>query len=184
MAGRPIHYPVANPVYERRDIFWKIHFMSLCSLCLPQILKDGEQIEYVSLGAGNTGRPFDLETSERVTEFKFINWRGGPESIRQNSLFKDFYMLAESTSAKRKFLYVLSTEYPLKFFNGGRALSRVLSRNEKVKKLFDAKYGSSLTTVRDYFTIRKDAVTIQDVSVYLSALLSTWEDTEDADNES
>lgn len=40
--------------------------------CLPHILQPGEVVEYVSLGAGNTGRPFDLETNLRVAEFKFI----------------------------------------------------------------------------------------------------------------
>src|SRR5262249_45764039 len=31
-------------------------------MCLPKILEPGEVVEYVSLGAGNTGRRFDLET--------------------------------------------------------------------------------------------------------------------------
>ncbi|MBI3677351.1 MAG: hypothetical protein HY243_12130 [Proteobacteria bacterium] len=159
-----------------------IHALGIL-LCLPHLLREGERIEYVSLGAGNTGRPFDLETSERVAEFKFINWRGGPESIRQNSLFKDFYMLAENPSSKQKFLYVLGVEHPLKFFNGGRALSSVLSRNEKIKKLFDARYGASLKTVREYFAIRRNVVTIQDVSIYLGALLSMDEDAEDPSDE-
>ena len=66
-------------------------------------------IEYVSLGAGNTGRAFDLETNQRIAEFKFIHWQGGPESIRQNSLFKDFYEMAEYDTRKQKFLYVLGT---------------------------------------------------------------------------
>lgn len=159
-----------------------IHALGIL-LCLPHLLDEGEHVQYVSLGAGNTGRAFDLETTTRVAEFKFINWRGGPESIRQNSLFKDFYMLAESPSTKRKFLYVLGTEHPLKFFNGGRALSSVLSRNEKVKNLFDAKYGSRLTTVRDYFQIQMNTVTIQDVSMYLGALLATAEEGSGSEDE-
>jgi hypothetical protein len=64
-----------------------IHALGIL-LCLPHILRPGEVIEYVSLGAGNTGRAFDLETNLRVAEFKFIRWQGGPESIRENSLFK------------------------------------------------------------------------------------------------
>ncbi|WP_283814259.1 hypothetical protein [Bradyrhizobium aeschynomenes] len=43
-------------------------------LCLPHILEEGEIVDYVSLGAGNTGRPFDLETNRRIAEFKFIHW--------------------------------------------------------------------------------------------------------------
>jgi hypothetical protein len=45
-------------------------------LALPHILEPGETIQHVSLGAGNTGRLFDLETSHRIAEFKFIQWRG------------------------------------------------------------------------------------------------------------
>ena len=60
-----------------------IHALGIL-LCLPHILEAGETIEYVSLGAGNTGRQFDLETNRRVAEFKFIRWRGGAEAIRQN----------------------------------------------------------------------------------------------------
>jgi len=60
---------------------------------LPHILDPGERVERLSLGAGNTGRPYDLETDKRVAEFKFTAWRGGPESIRQNQLFKDFFYL-------------------------------------------------------------------------------------------
>src|SRR5882724_4222609 len=56
-----------------------IHALGIL-LCLPHILRPGEVIEYVSLGAGNTGRAFDLETNLRVAEFKFIHWQGGPES--------------------------------------------------------------------------------------------------------
>lgn len=88
-----------------------IHALGML-LCLPNILEPTEIIESVSLGAGNTGRAFDLETDRRVAEFKFINWQGGAESIRQNGVFKDFYLLAEhntqsarnSTSSARTIL--------------------------------------------------------------------------------
>jgi hypothetical protein len=56
-----------------------IHSLGIL-LCLPHILEVGEQVEKVSLGAGNTGREFDLETNYRVAEFKFVHWRGGPEA--------------------------------------------------------------------------------------------------------
>jgi len=142
-------------------------------LCLPHILEPGERVEYVSLGAGNTGKDFDLETNNRIAEFKFIHWRGGPESIRQNQLFKDFYLLSESTSTKRKYLYVLGTEKPLKFLNGGRALSTsVLSRDVRLLEHFRSKYGDQFPTVRDYFLPRQDRVKIEDVSPWVPELMS------------
>ena len=132
-------------------------------LCLPRILQPGEIIEYVSLGAGNTGKMFDLETNQRIAEFKFIQWRGGSEAIRQNGLFKDFYFMAEHPTEKRKFLYVLGTKHPEKFLNGRRALSSVLSHQSKLQRQFEEKYGERYEKVCDYYLPRKDDVVIEDI---------------------
>jgi hypothetical protein len=147
-----------------------IHALGILS-CLPHILETGERVEYLSLGAGNTGRDFDLETNLRVAEFKFIRWRGGAESIRQNSVFKDYLLLAEHPTAKRKYLYLLGTEHALKFLRGGRALSSVLSRNDKLLKIFADRYGETFRTVKDYYAIHGGAVQIEDVSPWLSELM-------------
>lgn len=147
-----------------------IHALGIL-LCLPHILRPGEVIEYVSLGAGNTGRAFDLETNVRVAEFKFIRWQGGPESIRQNSLFKDFYEMAEDETRKEKYLYVLGTEHGEKFFNGGRALSSVL-RNVTLRNKFNEKFGDRYRKVRDYYLPRKALVVIQDVSRFVPELVA------------
>jgi hypothetical protein len=143
-----------------------IHALGIL-LCLPRILRPGEIIEYVSLGAGNTGRAFDLETSQRIAEFKFIRWQGGAESIRQNSLFKDFYEMAEHETSKEKYLYVLGTEHGEKFFNGRRALASVLKGNVTLRNKFVAKFGEQYRTVRDYYLPRKGLVVIQDVSSFV-----------------
>lgn len=150
-------------------------------LCLPRILEDGERIDYISLGAGNTGRAFDLETNFRIAEFKFIQWRGGPESIRQNGIFKDFFLLADTPTPKRKYLYVLGDSQPRKFFNGGRALTSVLSKDERVRDTFRARYGEQFQRVRDYYERYRDSVVIQDVSPWLPELIA---ETADDDNES
>lgn len=134
---------------------------------LAGLLEPGEKVESVSLGAGNTGRQFDLETNIRVAEYKFIDWQGGPESIRQNGIFKDFFELAEYETHKKKFLYVVGIEYPLKFFNGGRALTSVLSRHPKISAQIKEKYGDRVTRVRDYYEIKKNEVIICDVTPYI-----------------
>jgi hypothetical protein len=152
-------------------------------LCLPHILRPDEIIDYVSLGAGNTGRAFDLETNQRIAEFKFIHWQGGPESIRQNSLFKDFYEMAECETPKEKYLYVLGTEHGEKFFNGGRALSSVLSRNATLRKKFNDKFGNRYRTVRDYYLPRKGLVVIQDVSPFVPELVAAAAEAAEADEE-
>jgi hypothetical protein len=148
-----------------------IHALGIL-LCLPHILRPGEIIYYVSLGAGNTGRAFDLETSLRIAEFKFIHWRGGPESIRQNALFKDFFEMAEYETTKEKYLYVLGTEHAEKFLKSGRALSSVLTRNESLRRKFTNKFGDCYRTVRDYYLPRKELVVIQDISPFVPHLVA------------
>jgi hypothetical protein len=138
--------------------------------CLPHILEPGETVDRVSLGAGNTGRAFDLETDRRVAEFKFIRWRGGAETIRQNGIFKDFFQLAAADNNKRKYLYVLGTEKPLKFLRGGRAMDSVLSKNVTLKADFAARYGDQHRTVRDYYRDHHDKVIIIDVLPWLPEL--------------
>lgn len=131
---------------------------------LPAILREDEIVESVSLGAGNTGRRFDLETNLRVAEYKFIDWKGGAESIRQNGIFKDFFELAEYETQKEKYLYVVGTAIPMKFFRGGRALTSVLSRYPKILVRIMEKYGSDVARVRDYYKIMQNEVRIEDIA--------------------
>jgi hypothetical protein len=131
---------------------------------LPHILRKGERVESLSLAAGNTGRSFDVETNLRVAEFKFIDWKGGPESIRQNSLFKDFYQLAECDVPKEKYIYVNEVDRPLKFLNGGRTLDSVMSKNRSLWKEFQDKYGDRFSVVMDYYETVKDRVRLEDLA--------------------
>ena len=131
---------------------------------LPYILEPGERVESLSLGAGNTGRPYDLETDKRVAEFKFTAWRGGPESIRQNQLFKDFFYLVSRPTAKRRYLYVVGKERPMHFFEHGRALTSVLSKDAATEARFRETYGNQFRTVREYFATVRDQVEIVDLA--------------------
>lgn len=143
-----------------------IHAWGILS-ALPHILEPDEQIEYLSLGAGNTGKRFDMATNKRVAEFKFINWRGGPESIRQNSIFKDFYNLVENgDDSHKRYLYVLGTEVPLKFLNNKRKMKSVLSKNNKLMADFEAKY-PDIEYVYQYYNRFKHLVEIVDITTYI-----------------
>lgn len=156
-----------------------IHALGIL-LCLPRLMEPGEAIEYVSLGAGNTGKAFDLETTHRIAEFKFIHWKGGPEVIRQNALFKDFYLLAEHQTHKQKYLYVLGTAHPLKFLKSGRSLSSVLSRHVGLQNQFRVKFGDRFQKVREYYALREQAVIIEDVSRWLPVLVAVGIDGDEA----
>lgn len=146
-----------------------IHAIGI-SLCLPHILESGEVVESASLGAGNTGKAFDVETNRRVAEFKFIRWQGGAESVRQSGLFKDFYKLAEHETTKRKYVYLLGTEHGLKFLRGGRKMTSVLRGHAELQKAFFEKYGERYSVVRDYYESRASAVSLVDVTEFVPGL--------------
>ncbi len=137
---------------------------------LPHILENGERIESVSLGAGNTGRAFDLETNLRIAEFKFIHWRGGPESIRQNGIFKDFFDLATAETTKRRCLYLLGTHHALKFLRGRRAMDSVLSKNFATRDKFIGLHGERYATVDQYYADHEQIVEIIDLLPWLPEL--------------
>jgi hypothetical protein len=139
-----------------------IHVVGIL-VALPHILERDERIESVSLGAGNTGRKHDLVTDRRIAEFKFIEWRGGSESIRQNSLFLDLFNLASAETNKRRYMYVVDREQPDRFLANRRALTSVLSRNADAAARFTALYGEQFTTVADYADYIKDQVEIVDL---------------------
>jgi hypothetical protein len=143
---------------------------------LPHILGGGEVVEILSLGAGNTGRRHDLETNLQVAEFKFIEWRGGPESIRQNSLFIDLFNLATAETVKRRVLYVVGKATPLRFLNNRRALSSVLSKNVAVAERFKELHGDTFRTVREYYASVSDAVEIVDLREVVPALCTVETD--------
>jgi hypothetical protein len=140
-----------------------VHVLGIL-VSLPYLLDEGEVIERLSLGAGNTGRSHDLETDRRVAEFKFITWRGGSESIRQNSLFIDLFNLVSSETTKRREMYVLGTQEALRFLNGGRAIQSVLSRNDAARKRFDQRHAADgFVTVSQYWATVRNHVDLIDL---------------------
>ena len=130
---------------------------------LPKIINRDENIISMSLGAGNTGRLWDLETTHQIAEFKFIHWQGGPESIRQNGLFKDFFFLAEHETNKLRRLYLLGLEHPMNFLLSGRSIESVVKHNATLAKEFRRKYGDRFIRVRDYFEYQRDCVELFDL---------------------
>jgi hypothetical protein len=162
-----------NVKNESSQIHEVVHAIGIL-LLLPKILEQGEKIQTLSLGAGNTGKDFDLETNKRVAEFKFIHWKGGPESIRKNSLFKDFFYLAENNKKKKRCLYVIGLKYPLEFLRGGRDLSSVL-KDKRLADDYRRKYGNKYKKVCEYYAHRKDRVILTDMKPLLRPLAQITE---------
>ena len=171
-AGRKALVAAAKLKQLASQVDVTIHALGIL-LCLPRILHADETVEYVSLGAGNTGRLFDLETNLRIAEFKFIRWRGGPEAARQNTTFKDFYQLEAHPTSKRKHLYLLGTTHARKFFKGGRALKSVMSRDLKLGRTFFERFGERFQTVGDYYAVYRRKIEIEDMSPWVPELAGT-----------
>lgn len=96
---------------------------------LPIILGPGEVVsKRPSLGAGNDpGRVFDLETNQRVAEFKLSSWKGA-DSMRQRGLFADVVGLSMDTSGRRREVYVVGA-LPVRFLTtSNRNAARTLSK--------------------------------------------------------
>ena len=91
--------------------------------------------------------------------------------------------MAEHETTKEKYLYVLGTDHGEKFFNGGRALSSVLSHSVKLRNQFTEKFGDRYRTVRDYYLPRKGLVVIQDVSPFVPELVAATVEAAEADEE-
>lgn len=128
-------------------------------LSLPAVLEKGEVIERLSLGAGNTpDRRYDLETNIRIAEFTFIDWKGR-DSARQDKLFKDFFLLAEADTLKRRCLYVNSRSHAIKCLEGERACKSLLGRNANIGRRFAETYPASMLAC-DYFRQKRSMVDV------------------------
>lgn len=138
-------------------------------VALPKLLEPGEVVESLSLGAGNTGRDFDLITDRRIAEFTFIDWRGGSESIRQNKLFGDLVALLSAKTRKRRIAYVNGTTHPLRFLGNRRAIRSVL-KDAPLERRFRQRYGEKYATVGDFWEAVKSQVEIVDLAPIIPSL--------------
>ncbi len=147
-----------------------IHAVGILT-CLPHVLAPGEVVEYLSLGSENTGRRFDLESDKQIAEFKFITWRGGPETRRQNDVFKDFVALAEQETSKRRCLYLDGTTQALAFLEGGRALASAIGGSKPTAARISHLGLPESATVGEYFAARRERVEVIDVGPWLDPAL-------------
>lgn len=78
------------------------------TLALPRILNPGETVTVrPSLAAGNDPtRHFDLETNQRVAEFKVSAWSGA-DAMRKRGTFVDLVHVALDETDRMKYVYVL-----------------------------------------------------------------------------
>lgn len=139
---------------------------------LPLVLLPGEEVQVLSLGAGNTNRAFDLETDRQVAEFRFIGWRGGSGSVRQDTMLIDVFHLDRADTEKRRVLYLTGTEMPLRFLSSSRRKTRAcLARRPGVPEQFAARYGPvAHPHVRDCWEAVCDRIHVVDLAGVMPAL--------------
>ena len=108
---------IALVVRERVGILDTLIHAAVITHVIPRILDDGEQLlRRPSLGAGNDPtRVFDLETTNRVAEFKLSSWKGA-DGMRQRGLFADVVGLSLDKTGRRRQVFVVG-ELPVRFLN-------------------------------------------------------------------
>ena len=154
-----------------------IHALGIL-MSLEHVLVPGENVQSLSLGAGNTGRPFDLETDRQIAEFKFIRWRGR-DTIRQNSTFVDIFNLCSARTKRRRVLYVLDKAHPLRFLRGRRALASVLSKNAGAARRFSELHGTKYERVGQYYATIEKRIEIVDLRDLVPAFKKVSSDSMD-----
>lgn len=117
-----------------------IHAVGI-SLALPELLRDREVVvSRPSLGPGNDpNRPFDVQTDQRVMEFKFSVWNGR-DSGRKKELFKDYVNLAFDDSGRRPELYVLGSR-PGRFLQTTSTSAEKCLLGAQVRAKFQERHG-------------------------------------------
>lgn len=119
-------------------------------LALSSLLEPGETLKRPSLAAGNDpSRPFDVETDQRIAEFKFARW-DGHDAMRKRQVFKDLVHLAADDSGRSAELYVLG-ERPLRFLRTTKsAASWALDRSPTTASVFEERFGSLAMPIPEF----------------------------------
>ncbi|WP_231627096.1 PE-PGRS family protein [Streptomyces apocyni] len=133
-------------------------------LALPFILDEGEKVtNRPSLGAGNDpSRPYDLETDQRVAEFKLSRWRGA-DAARKRQTFKDLVMLAADQSGRQADLYVVGPE-PARFLRSSASTAAwALDRSPGARRTFQSVFGSLDVPVHEFTATHAHHVRVTDL---------------------
>ena len=147
-----------------------IHALGIL-LALPHVLEADETVISTFLGAGTGGRRYDLETTHRIAEFKFTQWRGH-DAVRQRELFADFVNLAESEDTRRRQLFVTGATLPLRFlWSSKRALTSVCERRPEILARIRTAHGDAFRTVAEYTAACRDRVQVTDLQEVLPAYI-------------
>lgn len=141
-------------------------------IALPTILEPDERITRPSLAAGNDPtRPFDLETDQRIAEFKLSRW-DGHDTARKRQLVKDLVHLAADRSGRRAQLFVLD-ERPLHFLAETRStMAWAIDRFPPTQALYLDRFGDLLMPISGFYEDHASHVEVVDLRPGLGHLLA------------
>lgn len=158
-----------------RDAFGKVSDLihaAAIALALPHILEPGETLVRPSLAAGNTPeRRFDVETDQRVAEFKLARWDGS-DGGRQQPTVKDLVRLAADTSGRRAELYVRGTRPIAWLANTSSTVRQQLRRYGVELVAFEHGFGESSIAVSAFVAGAGSHVALIDIEQRLPDLFA------------
>lgn len=142
------------------------------ALVLPELLEPDEQLKRPSLAAGNDPtRPFDLETNQRVAEFKLARWHGA-DAMRKREVFKDLVHLAAEPSRRSKQLFVLGDK-PIHFLRtSASSAAWGLDRFPAAQKVFVNSFGPLETPIAEFTAGQGGGVELVDLEQRWPALFA------------
>lgn len=124
---------------------------AVIALALPYLLEPGEAVSNrPSLAAGNDPtRPFDLETTHRVAEFKVSVWKGA-DAMRKRGVFADLVHLALDDSGRRAQLFVVGDE-PRRFLESSKSSASwgFTRGSAHLKQRYTDRFGSLETPIAE-----------------------------------
>lgn len=130
-------------------------------------LDKNEEVQYLSLGAGNHKGKFDFETNLRIAEFKFGKWNeSSANGVRRRGYFSNYVSLLTANDIRNKYFVVENKNAFIKFMNGTASWKNVLSKNptgfKKLENfLIDNKMGH-IVTVSEIYNHFEEVVTVLD----------------------
>lgn len=160
-------------VRERLGRISDVIHATAIALVLAESMRPGEVLARPSLAAGNDpSRPYDVESDQRVAEFKLARWDGS-DAMRKRHVFKDLVTLTADASGRHAELYVLG-DRPVRFLHETRSTARwALDRFPATRELFEDRFGSLDTPIPQFTNGPAHKVKIINLEEWLPDLFST-----------
>lgn len=141
-----------------------IHASVICAV-IPRILVPDERITVrPSLAAGSDSfRPYDLETTHRIAEFKVAVWQGR-DTMRKRMLVADLVNLAMDERPLSRELYVVGTRQAEFLASSGSTVQWALQRSAPgLRDRFAARFGNELLSIAEFSRRHAGGVRVVDL---------------------